>query len=372
MNPSVLRTLLATCVLPVFTLSCGQGTSVKVIEETRQLERAPAPPATAVSSAERFGMGASAKPAVSGPATLPFAWSVPEGWTEAPSSQMRLVNLVPGGDPRAECYLTVLPGSGGGVEANVNRWRNQMSLEPLSSEEFAALPKKPLLGEEAVYVEFDGVYKGMSGDQNQPDFKMVGLILGVNDSGVFVKMYGPKDLIDRELAHFNVFCDSLKIKQTEAPAQGSSEVHNHSEGLVLQWTAPEDWKKSPDRPMRAVTYTMGTEGKTQCYVSVFPGNTGGLAANINRWAGQMGAATLDDAAIAALPAVTVLGQPAPLVEFAGHFTDTMNGTEIADGLLLGVVATHGDQSIFVKLVGPAAGVAAQKDEFIAFCESLRH
>ncbi|MCC6699209.1 MAG: hypothetical protein IT365_26530 [Candidatus Hydrogenedentes bacterium] len=371
MNSSLVRAVLALSMLPALILSCGQGNSVQVIEETRQLDRAPAPP-TAVSSAERFGMRTPAAPAVAGSSALPFEWSVPEGWTEAPSSQMRLVNLVPGGDSRAECYLTVLPGSGGGVEANVNRWRNQMSLEPLSAEEFAALPKKPLLGEEAVYVEFDGVYKGMSGDQNQPDFKMVGLILGVRDSGVFVKMLGPKDLIDKELGRFHEFCESLKIKQAGTPAGSASEAHNHSEELALQWTAPEDWTKSPDRPMRAVTFTMGADGETECYVSVFPGDTGGLEANINRWAGQMGAATLDEAAIASLPKVSVLGEPAPLVEFSGHFTDTMNGTEIADGHLLGVVATHGGQSIFIKLVGPAAEVAAQKEKFIAFCESLRH
>jgi hypothetical protein len=306
---------------------------------------------------------------------LPFTYDVPEGWTEAPANSMRIVNLVPGGDPRAECYLTVLPGGGGGVEANVNRWRNQMSLEPYTSEEFAALPKKTLLGMDAVYVEFDGVYQGMSGDQNEPDFTMAGIVLPLNDRGVFVKMLGPRDVIAREMGRFDAFCASLTIRQPAAHAQtaaSSGGGHVHEDGLDLTWTAPDGWDQSPDRPMRAVTFTMGENGATECYVSVFPGDAGGLVSNINRWAQQIGADPLSEPAIAELPVVTIMGGQAPLLEFTGAFSDSMSGTEIADATLLGAIGEHAGYSIFVKLVGPAADVAQQKERFVAFCESIGH
>ncbi len=372
MNPSLLRTGAVLVVLLSLASGCGNSAGVKEIRETRKLEQAPPSPPPNLSSAERFGIRTAVTPPSD--SALPFTWSVPEGWMEAPSSQMRLVNLVPGGDPRAECYLTVLPGAGGGVEANVNRWRAQMSLEPYTNEELAGLQSKPVLGTAATYVEFEGTYVGMAGDESRPNYKLVGLILPLNEGGLFIKMLGPKDFIDNELEHFDQFRDSLRLLSEGAGADNavSSQAVMERGELNLQWTVPQGWRKSPDRPMRAVTFTMGAENAAECYVSVFPGDAGGLDVNINRWAGQMGAGPLDAAAITALPAVIILGDDAPMVEFAGTFTDAMTGNSIENAVLLGVVAKHGDNSIFIKLVGPASEVTAQKQTFIAFCQSLHH
>ncbi|HLU40356.1 MAG TPA: hypothetical protein VK081_13305, partial [Planctomycetota bacterium] len=54
-----------------------------------------------------------------------FVHELPTGWTRMAPSAMRLVNLRVAGDPRAECYLTSLPGAAGGLLDNVNRWRSQ-------------------------------------------------------------------------------------------------------------------------------------------------------------------------------------------------------------------------------------------------------
>ena len=368
-----LRATLIPCLTAALLAGCGQSAAVKEITETRPSQH-PVNIPPGLTTAQRFGMRMASNQAPA-PSALPFTFDVPEGWTEAPANSMRIVNLVPAGDPRAECYVTVLPGGGGGIEANVNRWRSQMSLEPYTAEEFAALPEKALLGADAVYVEFEGLYKGMSGDQNEPDFKLAGLILPLNDRGLFVKMLGPKDVVDREMAQFDAFCASLTIRQPAAQSQTAASTsggHAHQDGLEITWSAPEGWNQGADRPMRAVTYTMGENDSTECYVSVFPGDAGGLVPNINRWAQQIGAEPLTEPVVAELPTVTIMGAQAPMVELSGAFSDSMSGTEIADATLLGAIAEHAGHSIFVKLVGPAADVAQQKERFVAFCESIGH
>ncbi len=359
--------------LPIFVVACGQDATVQEITETRTADHT-APIPAGLTSAQRFGVRMAANPAPS-ESQLPFTWDVPQGWIEAPANSMRLVNLVPAGDNRAECYLTVLPGGGGGIAANVNRWRKQMSLEPYSPEELTSLPKRPLLGQEAIYVEFEGMYKGMRGDRNEPGYKLAGLILPLNDQGLFVKLLGPKDVVDREMAHFTDFCSSLTIRRSAAappPAMSGSGGGNSSDGLGLHWTAPDGWKQGPDRPMRAVTFTMGANDATECYVSVLAGDGGGLVSNINRWARQIGAEPLTEAAVADLPVVDVLGAKAPVVEFTGAFNDTMSGNHVDDATLLGVVAQHAGHAIFIKLVGPSNDVARQKAQFLAFCQSIEH
>jgi hypothetical protein len=365
---------LSFCLLVTVSSGCGQTEAVKEITETRSLDKPLNVPAN-ITSAQRFGMRMASNPSPS-QHSLPFTYEVPEGWTEAPANSLRLINLVPAGDPRAECYVTILPGDGGGVNANINRWREQMSLEPYTEEEFAALPKRTLLGVEAVYVEFEGLYTGMSGDQSEPNYKLAGLILPLNNSGMFIKMLGPKDVIDKEMARFEAFCSSFAIRQEAATAQPAAAAgsggHVHQDGLELAWSAPEGWNKAADRPMRAVTFALGENSSTECYVSVFPGDAGGLVSNINRWARQIGAEPLNEPAVAELPVVTIMGAAAPMVEFSGSFSDNMSGLEVADATLLGAIAEHAGHSIFVKLVGPAEEVAKQKVRFVAFCESIGH
>ena len=90
-------------------------------------------------------------------------------------------------------------------------------------------------------------------------------------------------------------------------------------GAPLAWTVPAGWTQGPDRPMRLVTFACtpeggaaaaqpgSPEGSVECYVAELGGMGGGVAANFNRWRGQLGQPPLKDADIAALPRITVLG-----------------------------------------------------------------
>lgn len=141
-----------------------------------------------------------------------LVYDVPEGWTEKPGSMMRDLNFTFGANGEGECYIARLPGAGGGLAANVNRWRTQMGAPSLSDEEVAALPTRPLFGQPARFVTVDGTFApGMGSNQTFPNYRLLGLILASDAGAVFVKMTGPKELVEQHSAAFDQFVSSLGV-----------------------------------------------------------------------------------------------------------------------------------------------------------------
>jgi hypothetical protein len=139
-------------------------------------------------------------------------YDTPAGWVEKPGSTMRDINFTIGENAEAECYVARLPGAGGGLLANVNRWRSQMGAEPLTEEQVAALPTKPLFGQQASFVAVDGSYTpGMGTTDTFENYRLLGLILSSDAGAVFVKMTGPKDLLSKNEAAFDQFTQSIDV-----------------------------------------------------------------------------------------------------------------------------------------------------------------
>lgn len=314
---------------------------------------------------------------------LSFHFDTPPGWVEVPTTQYRQVNFIIDNNPDAECYLSILPNRGGGVEANINRWRGQMGLGPLSADEIAALERKPLLNQPATFMVCEGSFGGMGGE-SKPDFLMAGLILEIEGFSIFVKMTGPKAVVSGHLEGFDTFASTLHLTEPgqehnhDAPqAHSADDGHDHSapagaQGQAvdvskLTWNAPADWVQGPDRDMRLVTYTTG---EVECYVTVLGGDGGGVEMNINRWRGQMGQTPLSATEIAALPTLKMLGRKCPVVAIRGAYSG-MDGTPQDGYMMMGVSCILPGNALFVKMVGPEAAVTAQLSSFGAFCESMQ-
>jgi hypothetical protein len=193
--------------------ACGDAGKTRPIDETRPTADARAPAAAAADAKSRMGLadaphgggfhhppmngaGADAPAAASGAAG--FTWTAPVGWTQGAAKPPRLVTFVPDDAPKVECYVTVLGGSAGGVEQNVNWWRQQLHLAPLSADAVKALPTVPVLGRQAQMVEIDGGAVGM-----------FGLVCALEQQTVFVKMAGPMDALRAQRGQFVAFCKSL-------------------------------------------------------------------------------------------------------------------------------------------------------------------
>lgn len=81
-----------------------------------------------------------------GDSNSPPTFTPPAGWESAPPTQMRLATYKKGG---VEMYLSTPVG--GGIEANVNRWREQVGLRKVSDAEVKAGMTAVKLGGKTAY-----------------------------------------------------------------------------------------------------------------------------------------------------------------------------------------------------------------------------
>ena len=210
---------LALTAAPLLLSACGKRGDRVLITETRERFSKEPDPRFGATDQERFPelFAQRRDPGESGdPVRNPFRWETPEGWTEKPESRMRLINLSFGPNGQGECYLTALPGGGGGVVANVNRWRDQMGEDPLTEEEVSALPDKMFLGAKAKLVDLEGDFGGMSfpgapAAEAKKDYRLIGLIQEQDPFTFFIKMTGPKEVVAKEQAAFDAFCQSITL-----------------------------------------------------------------------------------------------------------------------------------------------------------------
>lgn len=146
--------------------------------------------------------------------------------------------------------------------------------------------------------------------------------------------------------------------------------------IPLTWDTPEGWQEAPADPssgmagMRLINLTFGPNGEGECYFSAMPGDAGGLAANVNRWRGQMGLGELSEEEIKALPTKTFLGRDATYVSLEGDFK-AMGASEAKAGYrMIGLVQPAPQFTLFVKMTGPRELVTANEAAFEQFCQSI--
>lgn len=134
---------------------------------------------------------------------------------------------------------------------------------------------------------------------------------------------------------------------------------------VPGWTVPAGWAKlEQQKPMRYATYKAG-EGATavEVVLSTFPGDVGGLHANVNRWRGQVGLPPITPDELAAnVKAFEVPGFTGNTMRLKGD-TQHMLGAAIKD--------TANERTWFVKITGTPAAIDAQEAAFLEFAKSFK-
>ncbi|MFG0317262.1 MAG: hypothetical protein ACF8XB_08320 [Planctomycetota bacterium JB042] len=369
MNRSTLSALLLS---PLVGLpSCGEETPRGgEIETVRTVERDLDLDAT---DAHRFRYD---KPAD------PFLHDAPASWREVPPAQFRDLNfVVPGADggADAECYVSIL--QGGSTLENINRWRRQMSLEPFTDEELAALPIHDVVGRKAVLVDVEGTFRSMAGEARE-GARLLGVYAAFPAFGLSVKMIGDAPTVAAHRDGFVRFAESLALNPerfggaapaadppTTPPAASAPAGPREQSDSGLSWVAPGHWEVGSGSSMRAVTYDVPGKEGAQCWVTVLGGQAGGVLANVNRWRREVGEAPLGEADLDSLPHLHVLGRDSVFLDVRGSYQG-MSGAPIEEARLYGVVCDLGDSLLFVKMVGRAADLEDERSHFIAFCESL--
>jgi hypothetical protein len=138
-----------------------------------------------------------------------------------------------------------------------------------------------------------------------------------------------------------------------------------------QWSVPADWQQGSRSSMRRATFLVkGADGQTaEVAVSVFPGDVGGLMANINRWRGQIGLGPVAPDEVAGITSdLDVNGTKSTVVDFKA---DTAPPGKTQPPRMIVVTVPNAGNSWFFKMTGDAPLVGAQKDSFLQFVKSVK-
>jgi len=133
----------------------------------------------------------------------------------------------------------------------------------------------------------------------------------------------------------------------------------------FEWDLPDGWKTLPPKQFRDANFTLARDSAVECFLTVMAGGGGGLERNLTRWRGQMGQAAMSAAEVKALPTVAMLSREAILIELSGTFSGKNDY-----GFLAAYLEQPG-QTLTLKMTGPAALVAEEKDNFLKLAASLR-
>ena len=264
-------------------------------------------------------------------------FQVPDGWvlSDGPAPRYKTISIT-GSEPPVEVTVSSLPAPGPGgfseyLLSNINRWRGQVGLAPLSGQDWAteAESRQELmlssLGAQAMSVVH------LAGETEQ---------------------YGETILLAAVISKQGI--SAAATPRVNPPANVSSSE--------FQYEIPEGWEEAPGNQFSMLAFTVGPPGTEAAKVTVTKLNGGGdVASNVNRWRGQVSLPVLDEAELEA---------QAEKLEIAGMSGElwAMEGPEQS---ILGAIAEKDGAKWFYKMAGPTEIVALEKEHFRAFLQSLK-
>ena len=194
--------------LVLVTAGCGDDpiTAYRVRHENAvAATTTPSPTATAPAPAPvaPADMGGTAVQTASG---APLTWTAPASWIVKPATPMRKGSYtVPAAGGEADCSITAFPGAVGGELANLNRWRGQLQLPPLTADQMPANVRRENHGGlEFVIVDLSAAGENPAG--------ILGAMVPAGDVTWFFKLSGPAATLAAAKPEF------LEFLQTVRPA----------------------------------------------------------------------------------------------------------------------------------------------------------
>ena len=148
-----------------------------------------------------------------------------------------------------------------------------------------------------------------------------------------------------------------------APASMKAEAASFD---APKWAAlPAGWSVGPENSMRKATWIVaGPNGSTaEIAVTVFPGSVGGLAANVNRWRGQVGLPASGPDEIAASAQAGKVGG----IDSQRFVMTSADGKTSLDAFM----TPKDGATWFFKMKGDAAAVEANAAAFATFLSASK-
>lgn len=329
------------------------------------------------------------------PATVELPeWKVPEGWKELPGEGMRYATLVvEAGEPPLEVRVTPLGMAARDPLANVNRWREQIGLGPIESQDLAQVHRTENVGGRSVdLVDMTGP----AGD-GQPATRILAAIVPGSDTVWFFMLMAPADRVGKHTKEFESFVRSIRLKTAPAaaamppdhppmegmppdhppmgdmppdhpPVASAPDAQQPSSGSELVWSLPAGWKQeASSSAFRLGTFKFADGGEAaEVAITKFAGGAGGVLENINRWRGQIGLA----------PVGKLEDQPVTNVRVAGRSADRLDivantGDAAQRQRMIVVTLLRDDVAYFIKMTGASALLDKHLGDFDAFLASIQ-
>ncbi|MGV3532039.1 MAG: hypothetical protein ACO1QR_06685, partial [Chthoniobacteraceae bacterium] len=284
-------------------------------------------------------------PAPSRPAPPPKAWDVPPGWQSTDPGQVSAANFVLKNEQgEASINVTPLPNMAGKEELVVNLWRQQVGQEPLAGEAVAAaLTSVPVGKAEGKSFEISGSREG------KPSLIVTAMLHEENVSWFF-KLSGDQAVVEAQKPVFFEFLKSVRPAEGgAAPAAASAAPAAAEAAPQFKWDIPQGWEQLAPGAMQVAKFKVPEKdgAKAELAVSVFPSDTGGTLANVNRWRGQLGMTPVDEAGLA-----EVAKPLDPAIPNATLVDLSQDGRQ-----MLGAIVPRENRWWFYKLMGDAPAVA---------------
>ncbi len=173
-----------------------------------------------------------------------------------------------------------------------------------------------------------------------------------------------RKLIDEQLENFHAFLSSTILRSGSTPlrAINPSPVPPSTLGHQPTWEAPDHWQRKPTTSIRMGNYVVSGESGESLDFSItsFPGDVGGILANVNRWLGQVGMDATDESGLSRYMSDRMIDEkPAKLVI-----------AESNDQALYAAILFHEGRSWFLKLMGDRNLARSEKKNFIGLLDSF--
>ncbi len=284
-------------------------------------------------------------------------WTLPNGWKESGAGQMSVASFAIKGEGEAEAQVTITPlAKLAGRDAEiVNMWREQVGLAPLERDEALKQFEKVTVGDEPANLFQIG---GKAGEASS-NAKIITAIVHRDDASWFYKLSGDSAVVDAQKPVFIEFLKSIRLK--EAPSEAPAVAEGEGSGSKPSWTVPSQWKQLTAGQMQVARFAVPERNgaKAEVGVSVFPNDTGGTLANVNRWRRQIGLTEVGEGELSSV--VSPLDPASPGAILVEMVNDSKK--------LLGAVVPRNGSYWFYKLMGDTAAVSPEKEAFVAFAKS---
>ena len=222
-------------------------------------------------------------------------WTVPDGWRRLPGDRpMRVATFeAASGKDTVEIAVSAFPGDAGGLLSNVNRWRDQIALEPISEDELVDhLIPFSNNGLHGFALDMAG---SMNDNSNEPARRIIGVMIhdGIGSTW-FVKALDQPFALNPHKDAILRFAKSFRFTK-QAPSHDHNDVHAHpspstGSDCCDHWNQPGYWKEdSSTSPIVAKVFDIDhPDGAARVTITPLRGDGGGTLPNVNRWRHQLG------------------------------------------------------------------------------------